>query len=148
VWDGELESSKDYLVVIPSVWEWDSHPGKAEYENWLNLLSSPGGIEFRWGKHALSVDEPIRRNSASVVNFGDPWPFWMLHSDRLIGLQHKADTPHYQERGVVLTREGIEALLEKSPASATIAIQYQDDPKLGSGYGGDYTIYLRVRREP
>lgn len=149
IWEGELESSMDYLVVVFSVWEWDDNPNKLEFDHWKELIRYPGGgMEFRWGKHALSVDEPIRSNSTNAIDFGDPWQFWTLSSDRLIGLRKGPDTPHYQEQGVVLTREGIEALLEKSPEFGTITIRFQDAPELGSGYGGDYTVYLRVRREP
>jgi hypothetical protein len=169
VWQGPLRDGVEAVVVRPTLWVWNGGPGA--FDDWarfaLNQLSLRGRTEDQWemnafGNKILNADlSPLRdpstdHSTGMLFCSGDPttWSSCRPGNDRPIGLTlcdpRFTDEISWCDLSVVVTREAIEKALA-SPYQAgglgkgVIAIHLADD---GSGWNGNYDLYLRVERAP
>lgn len=152
VWQGELAAAGNYVVMVPSIWEWDGN--SQDFDGWANVVDSS----------VLAVRERLRQVLQPTA--GNPpsgWPGIHLSrasfftggsaGDRPIGLRASPQGGAYYEyfdRAFALNREFVEAKLTKASQTSlppgVASTRFEDDPSLSHVLGGDYTLYLQVER--
>lgn len=152
VWQGELAAAGNYVVMVPSIWEWDGN--SQDFDGWANVVDSS----------VLAVRERLRQVLQPTA--GNPpsgWPGIHLSrasfftggsaGDRPIGLRASPQGGAYYEyfdRAFALNREFVEAKLTKASQTSlppgVASTRFEDDPGSSHVLGGDYTLYLQVER--
>jgi hypothetical protein len=134
VWEGELEFGLRgrFLLVTPSVWEYDGN--RAKIEAWKS-------------RSEMIRDETYQRSDALSL---EPYA-WLLTSylqagvDTAIGADVNGS---YRGRTMVVTPEAIEKLLaagsQNGLAAGALAFNFVDQ----SALRGNYTLYMRFERLP
>lgn len=147
VWQGELAAGGNYIVVVPSIWEWDGN--SQEYNGWARVVPY----------NVVAVRERLRQvlpPAAGMPSSGWPGIHFTrasfsggLAGDRPIGLRAspQSDFYDYFDRAFVLNRDVAEASLTRASPGA-VSTRFEDDPGQSHVLGGDYTLYLQVERLP
>jgi len=173
IWEGELETGRNVLILKPAIWEWDSETGQSaqgrtSYNGgWLegfDIQPPAGSIPYADQMDSAGLSVFIDRGTTRSTTSGSAWNN-LFHSagDRPIGfIQTSAPritdvlgggVYEYFDRVLVITREKIEAALVPANTSGSLppgvlAISYRDDPNDDGTLGGDYKLYLQVERLP
>ncbi len=166
VWDGELRTGGDVLILKPSVWEEDGQT-PATYGVYVNEQSN-SSIAAIWSQPSFQA--MLAGNGGnSVVIQGKPksplGPFFSLEyappliaqlitigKDRPVGLTVNGNNIVLQQPIMALTRETIEAALAKPLPGlqpGVIPVTLEDGPStIQIPLAGKYTLYFQVERLP
>lgn len=169
VWEGELVSGSNAVLIAPSIWEWDDKP--AFYNGYVDRFHDDRLSHFGTGRIAHdAVTSRFMASQLSVLKIvglsaflatfvhAEPMPGYVA-VDRPIGLDHvpagrgSGTLFRHDHHLLVLTREAVENELKRSSQiggvpPGTIAIHYRDDPGHAGALSGDYTLYVQVERVP
>ena len=147
LWEGTLTNDVDVLVIAPSIWESDNND--APYADWIK------GVDGYIKSATELVD---RRSTAIAISSGVGASGYVAINgpgvDHPIGvgvLSSSLTTATYFQIYVGLTRQKIEAALTPTGigglAPGVLAVPLKDRAAT-DGFGGAYTVYLRVERLP
>ncbi len=146
VWEGELASGGNALLIAPSIWEWDD--GRGSFGLWRDNIRAFMTQQFG---AARAASTSARLSPLTVVNPGVTLrDDEHITGDRPIGLRRGTTKTHvFAERLVLVTREIADGELAHGPSGAlpagVIPLNFTDT---GAHGGSDYTLYLKVERLP
>jgi hypothetical protein len=148
VWEGELDSDRDVLLVTPSIWEWDG--GESAAPSWI-----------AWGQQTVEkiapkveelVDTPATKLVFSILELGLDVAVSMTKpslvgqsADRPIGMVADGENFVFKPQVLVLTQPKAEAIVNSRPAGkgkGVLALSYKDAPALH----GHYQLYMQVQK--
>lgn len=146
IWEGDLTQGEDVVVIIPTIWEWDS--GQGALDGWLKWQVD---VNDRFGKEAKrivgmygqifdAVDLGIR--TIATLQTGG-----VLGSagSRPIGFQRNADgtTASFSARALVLDFDSAMLIASQQPigrGNGVLSFVYDEDRY----FRGNYTLYIQV----
>jgi hypothetical protein len=150
LWEGQLTNDVDLLLLAPSLWESDgSDANFADWAKWVEKKPDPASMYQLKVELAATAITPVQDFDASYVGLiSGPGV------DHPIGITYMkpAITTTYVQYYVALTRRKIEERLASTSTigglgPGVLAVPVRDS-ETGVGFGGAYTIYLRIERLP
>lgn len=151
LWEGVLDAT-NALVIAPSLWEWDGnatgfvfwrdHEARVLADEATRAAIDGGNWAPRTSPRAV-----IAHRSGVTQSLPDSYLIVDSGNDRPIGL----NLDMFRVKYVVLTRDGVEALLNQSVGGAPGVIEVRYDELSFydvDGYGGDYSLFLKIERVP
>jgi hypothetical protein len=169
VWDGPLADGGDVLVLRPTLWEADGDRGAFDW--WLGFMAGAPATDATWklprlqqslGSSGLEIIPGVGRDlhpdysnlhyaSSDVIDHAFVGNTQIHYVNpgrhRPIGMKDH----YWKDLLVVLTREKIEAELQRASQVATpaglIAIPLNDAQGGTAPLNGQYVLYLRVERK-
>jgi len=139
LWEGSLTQGNNMIVIVPTVWEWDSRdpsPTEIEWERLVNDWFQNGNYGF------VSA---IRRNERSPELYINPILFHGgPQGTRPVGIDRTANGVLLRVRSLTLTYEAALQIATTTPSNlgyGVIALNYVDAQD-----HGDYTLYLQVEQ--
>jgi len=150
LWEGQLTNEVDLLLIAPSIWESDgSDVYFGNWSRWVETKPDPGKWSALRTELGASSLTPIRDSDASYIG-GLSGP-GVDHPIGIVTMSPGIATT-YAQFYLALTRRKIESLL--SPTSTigglspgVVALPLKD-LETREGFGGAYTVYLRLERLP
>ncbi len=150
LWEGQLTNDVDLLLIAPSVWESDGNDAAlSDWSHWIETGAHPLNYQPLQNEITATGITPIRHSDASYV--GTLRGPGVDHPIGIVTVSSTTSTT-YAQMYLALTRRKIEAALSPSStvgglAPGVLAVPLKDLYS-AEGFGGAYTVYLRVERLP
>lgn len=148
IWDGPLTNDRDAVIILPTIWEYDG--GSAAYDQWFarevaneRTIWTDIGTQEMIGGHQLGVVLPAGQIGApggasataatgfqaTLLQIGAM--FGVTPFDRPVGMNNIGGFGVLPRRAVVITREIIEAALQRLASNPTTDADAQSRAQTG-----------------